>query len=48
MLSHKLSGQGQREQILMGDLLVLNPIYSAALLSPGSGKGSVGKMWWMT
>ena len=32
----------------MGDLLVLNPIYSAALLSPGSGKGSVGKMWWMT
>ena len=49
LLSHKLRGQGQRAWILMGDsLLVWNPIYSAALLGPGSGRGSVGRIWWMT
>ena len=49
VLSHKLRRQGQRDWILTGDLLfVWNPTYSATLLGPGSGRGSVGMIWWVT
>ena len=48
--SQKLrEGRGKGRGYLGGDsLLVWNPIYSAALLGPGSGRGSVGRIWWMT
>lgn len=47
-LPHKLRGRG-KDEATPGDLpSACNPAYSATLLGPGAGGGSVSTTWWMT